>query len=153
MSTGRSQTDALVLVSINSTEQQHCFTNDHTVCMVTMSVVPISLLVVVQFTSQLNGAVVQRDSGEDSTRSQDLQLCLDSRVTDLARSNQFCANKIERFLTVAQSKPENFTFPQDVINGICNSTCYWSFSLIYQNCTEIAVTVSDKISVTKYIYT
>ena len=108
------------------------------------------LLLLVQFTSQLDAAIVQQEqlhNVDDSKRFQreqsTSQQCLDIGVTNLTETDPFCANNIERFLSVARSQPENFTLPQDVIDGIC--TCYNNFSEIYYNCTDILLNVSDKM--------
>ena len=109
------------------------------------------LLLVVQLVTQLDGVIAQGDTVEGRPkRSQqaELQQCLDSGVADLNRTNPFCGNQITRFLDVAQSQPQSLTLPQDVVDGICSSTCYFNFSQIYLNCTGIAIDVSDS-----FIYT
>ena len=109
------------------------------------------LFLLVQFTSQLDAAIVQQEQlrsvDDNSKRFQHQQStsqqCLDMGVTNLTETDPFCASNIERFLSVARSQPENFTLPQDVIDGIC--TCYNNFSEIYYNCTGILLNVSDKM--------
>ena len=111
------------------------------------------LLLLVQFTSQLDAAIVQQeqlhgvdDNSKRFQREQSTsQQCLDMGVTSLGETDPFCANNIERFLSVARSQPENFTLPQDVIDGICNFTCNYKLSQIYYDCTDIWFYVSDKM--------
>ena len=96
----------------------------------TMSV--LILLLLAQFTLQLDGAIVRRNSVEE---------CLDGGVIDLAETNPFCASQIDNFLVAARSQPEDFNLPQDVIDGICNITCYSDLSRIYYHCTNITFDV------------
>ena len=104
------------------------------------------LLLVVQLVTQLDGVIAQGGTVEGRPkRSQhdELQQCLDSRVAGLNETNSFCGNQITRFLDVARSQPQSLTLPQDVIDGICSSTCYFNLSQIYLNCSGILIDVSD----------
>ena len=107
------------------------------------------LLLLVQFTSLLDGAIVQQEqlrSVDDAPmrfqrqESSASQQCLDTGVTNLTETDPICANNIEGFLSAARSQPENFSLPQDVIDGICQ--CYNSLSEIYYNCTGALLNVS-----------
>ena len=90
----------------------------------------MSVLILLLLVQLLDAAIVQPeqlhsvdDNSKRFQREQSTsQQCLDMGVTNLTETDPFCANNIERFLSVAQSQPENFTLPQDVIDGIC--TCY-----------------------------
>ena len=106
-----------------------------------MPVLILSLIfLLVQFISELDGAVVQQEQlhggHEDDLRRfqrQQSQGCYDEAVSNVAETNPICANNIEAFLSAAQSQLGNFTLPQ-VIDGICNSTCYIIFNQIYYIC-------------------
>ena len=105
------------------------------------------LLLVLQLIAQLNVAIAQRDTAEDRlkrSQHEELQQCLDSGVADLNETNPLCGSQIERLLGAARSQPESLTLPQDVIDGICISTCYSNLSQIYLNCTSILIDVSDQ---------
>lgn len=86
--------------------------------------------------------------GTTNSSQQQLQECLDGGVTDLASNNPLCANNIGRFLTVARNQSENYTLPQDVIDGICSSTCYDNMTQIYFTCTKILLVNVSYYSVT-----
>ena len=104
------------------------------------------LLLVAQLVTQLDGVIAQGDTVEGRPkRSQhdELQQCLNSGVTDLNETNPFCGNQIARFLDFARNQPQSLTLPQDVIDGICSSTCYFNLSQIYLNCSGILIDVSD----------
>ena len=98
--------------------------------------------------TQLNVAVAQRDSAEGKlkrSQHEELQQCLDSGVADLNETNPYCGGQIVRFLDVTRNQQESLTLPQDVIDGICSSTCYFNLSQIYFNCTGILIDVSDQL--------
>ena len=94
-----------------------------------MSLLILSLFLLVQFTPEMDGAVVKQEKlhSEDDLRRfqrQQSQDCYDAAVADVAETDPICANSIEAFLSAAQSQLENFTVPQVVIDGICDSICY-----------------------------
>ena len=109
-----------------------------------MPVLILSLIfLLVQFISELDGAVVQQEQlhgghGDDLRRfqRQQSQDCFEEALSDVAETNPICAKNIEAFLSAAQSQLENFTLPQVVIDGICNSTCYTILNQIYYVCNN-----------------